>query len=148
MYKRQLSDSTSTGWGRLSLPPDPNLRDNHLYFTYGPQKPQLTTIVHDGSLSQVALKALTRAAAPPGFDSLQLSLTELSGSNPEISALDLSQTTFLIWAAPLPSDTAAVLVRSYLESGGQVLFLPTTQAQGHSFASLSWNPLELSLIHI
>ena len=141
---RPLSDSTSTGWGRLSLPPDPNLRDNHLYFTYGPQKPQLTTIVHDGSLSQVALKALTRAAAPPGFDSLQLSLTELSGSNPEISALDLSQTTFLIWAAPLPSDTAAVLVRSYLESGGQVLFLPTTQAQGHSFASLSWNPLEVA----
>lgn len=139
-----LPNAEATGWGRVSLPADPNLRDNHLYFTYGPQQPLLTTLVHDVSLPADALGALTRAASPPGFDALELETLEVSGRSPDFSSLNLTQTALLIWAAPLPTDTAATLVRSYLESGGQVLFLPTNEPSQNTFASLAWKSLEVS----
>lgn len=139
-----LPNAEATGWGRVSLPPDPNLRDNHLYFTYGPRKPVLTTFVHAGNLTSDAFDAITRAASPPGFDNLELTTLQLAGPNPETSALDLSSTALLIWAGPLPVDTAAVLVRSYLEAGGEVLFLPPGNSVplDASFAALSWESIQ------
>ncbi len=111
-----LTDSKASGWGRISLGPDSNQRDNHLYFTYGPEQPVLTTLVHDGSLPNDAITSLTRAASPPGFDSHQLNLIELMNQKSIASTLDLSQTSLLIWAAPFPTDSTAMIVRSYLES--------------------------------
>ncbi len=142
-FNRQLplSNAQDSGWGRISLPPDPNLRDNHLYFTYGEQKPLLTTLVHDGSLPNEAHKALVRAATPPGLDNFRLKELQLSGPNPDVASLDLSESSLLIWTAPLPTDTAAVLVRSYLENGGQVLFLPNSNNIETTFASLAWEPI-------
>ena len=137
-----LPDANSKGWGHLSLPPDPNLRDNHFYFTYGEQKPLLTTFVHDGTLSEDARLALIRAVTPPGLDSFQLEELILTGSAPEVTSLDLTKTALLIWTAPLPTDTAAVLVRSYLEGGGQVLFLPNTENPEPIFETLAWQPEE------
>ncbi|MGJ8725329.1 MAG: vWA domain-containing protein [Roseibacillus sp.] len=137
-----LPNAEASGWGRVSLPPDPNLRDNHLYFTYGEQKPLLTTLVHDGTLPDDAMTALTRAVAPPGLDTFQIEQLILAGPSPDIAALDLTDSALLIWAAPLPTDTAAVIVRSYLETGGQVLFLPNESNPDATFATLAWNPIE------
>jgi hypothetical protein len=137
-----LPNENASGWGRVSLPPDPNRRDNHLYFTYGPQQPLLTTLVHDGELPSEALASLTRAASPPGLTNYELQTLQLSGPNPDVSALNLTNTSLLIWAAPLPIDTAAVLVRTFLDSGGQVLFLPPgEQEKGNSFATLAWGDI-------
>ena len=137
-----LPYADATGWGRVSLPPDPNLRDNHLYFTYGEQKPLLTTLVHDGSLPKDAMAALSRAAAPPGLDNFEIEIFPLTGLNPDVSSLDLTESSLLIWTAPLPTDTAAVIVRSYLEAGGQVLFLPNEKDPDGTFANFAWNPIE------
>ncbi len=137
-----LSSAQATGWGRVSLPPDPNLRDNHLYFTYGEQQPLRTTIVHDGTLPEEALQTLSRAAAPPGLTHFTVEELVLAGPNPDIAALNLTESALLIWAAPLPTDTAAVIVRSYLESGGEVLFLPCESDLEPTFASLGWGPIE------
>ena len=137
-----LPNAEATGWGRVSLPPDPNLRDNHLYFTYGKQKPMLTTLVHDGTLPPDAMTALVRAAAPPGLDNFQIQELELAGPNPDVASLDLTESALLIWAAPLPADTASVIVRSYLESGGQVLFLPNDSNSEATFATLAWDSEE------
>jgi hypothetical protein len=137
-----LPDADTSGWGRISLPPDPNRRDNHVYLTYGPQQPLVTTLVHDGNLPEEALTSLSRAAAPPGLENYQLETLQLAGTNPDVSALDLTATSLLIWAAPLPTDTAAVLVRTFLDSGGQVLFLPPGQdAAAGSFATLAWGEI-------
>ncbi|MBK1833607.1 BatA domain-containing protein [Roseibacillus ishigakijimensis] len=137
-----LPNAEATGWGRVSLPPDPNLRDNHVYFTYGEEQPLLTTLVHDGSLPEEARATLLRAVSPPGLASFQVQELELSGPSADPSALDLRQTALLLWAAPLPTDTAAVLVRSYLESGGQVLFLPNESDPEATFATFAWEPVE------
>lgn len=144
LRKVPLPNAEATGWGRISLPPDPNLRDNQLYFTYGPNKPVLTTLVHADNLPREAFGALTRAASPPGMANLELTTLQLSGPNPDVAALDLTTTALLIWAAPLPTDTAAVIVRNYLESGGQVLFLPPggNLPLEASFATLAWEPLQ------
>lgn len=142
--KIPLPNPEAAGWGRLSLPPDPNLRDNQLYFTYGPRKPMRTTLVHADNLPEEAFAALTRAASPPGLSNLELTTLQLSGPNPNTAALDLTTTALLIWAAPLPTETAAVIVRNYLESGGQVLFLPPggNLPLDDSFATLSWEPIQ------
>ncbi len=137
-----LPNAEASGWGRVSLPSDPNLRDNHLYFTYGEQTPLLTTLVHDGTLPEEALKSLSRAVAPPGLENFQLELLEFAGPAPDTAALDLTKSALLIWAAPLPTDTAAVIVRSFLENGGQVLFLPNESNLEATFATLAWNPVE------
>lgn len=137
-----LTDNKASGWGRVSLPPDPNRRDNHLYFTYGEQKALRTTFVHDDTLSPEALTALSRAVTPPGLDNFQLEMLPLAGPNPDVASLDLTDTALLIWAAPLPTDTAAVIVRSYLEGGGQVLFLPNESNPEATFATLAWDPIE------
>ena len=137
-----LSNTDASGWGRVSLSPDPNLRDNHLYFTYGAQKPLLTTLVHDGTLPDEARLALIRAVTPPGLDNFELQQLELVGPEPDVAALNLSESALLIWAAPLPTNSAAVIVRSYLEDGGQVLFLPNTGNPEATFASLAWEAEE------
>lgn len=137
-----LPNAEAKGWGRISLPPDPNLRDNHLYFTYGEQQPLLTTLVHDGTLPAEAMATLTRAVAPPRLDTFQIEKLELAGPNPDVASLDLSKSALLIWAAPLPTDTAAVIVRSYLENGGQVLFLPNETDPDATFATLAWEPIQ------
>ncbi|MDP0491852.1 MAG: BatA domain-containing protein [Verrucomicrobiota bacterium JB023] len=137
-----LPDETASGWGYASLSPDPNLRDNFAYFTYGEQKPLQTLLIHDGSLSTEANRALTRAAAPPGVAGLELTIRD---HGEDSLTLDLSDTALLIWVAPMPRDSEAVLISSYLQRGGQVLFLPPGNPDETSFATLAWaNALESS----
>lgn len=137
-----LPNAEAKGWGRVSLPPDPNLRDNHLYFTYGEQKQLQTTLVHDGSLPPDAMAALKRAAAPPGMKNLRYEEISFLDSEADVASLDFTESALVIWAAPLPTDSAAVLVRSYLEDGGQMLFLPNNGNPEASFATFAWNPEE------
>ena len=134
-----LPNAKATGWGRVSLPPDPNNRDNHLYFTYGAQKPLVTTLVHDGTLPEDAKLALIRAATPPGLSNYKLEELVFAGPNSNSADLNLAESSLLIWTAPLPTDSAAVIVRSYLENGGQALFLPNSSNLDSTFAGLSWD---------
>ncbi|MEM9081588.1 MAG: BatA domain-containing protein [Verrucomicrobiota bacterium] len=135
-----ISDAESSGWGSLTLPPDSNLRDNAVYFTYGPPRTQQTTLIYEAGLSSETLRALQRASAPPGLANFKS--TSLPWSRDGITGLDLTETSLLLWAAPLPTDTDAVLIRTFLESGGQVLFLPPLSDSDTSFETLAWTKLE------
>ena len=55
-----------------------------------------------------------------------------------VATLDWSDVAFLAWQAPLPSGDAAARVKSYIDRGGQALFLPPRLPGGEAFLGASW----------
>lgn len=131
-----LPAGSETGHGWLSIPSDGNPRDNAAFFAYGPSRPAKSLIV---SAPGEAADYLALAAAPPGFGNLSATRVDPAQAASAITA-DLA---CILWAAPLPTGSAADAVQRFLTSGGQVVFLPAGNPADTSFADLKWaNPTE------
>jgi hypothetical protein len=127
-----LPPDSETGYGWLSIPADGNSRDNAAFFAYGPARPAISMIV---SPVGEAADYLALAASPPGFGNLSTKRVDPAQAATAITP-DLAA---ILWAAPLPTGTAAEAVRRFLTSGGQVLFLPPGIPSENSFVDLKWS---------
>ena len=127
-----LPPDSETGYGWLSIPADGNSRDNTAFFAYGPARPVISMIV---SPAGEAADYLALAAAPPGFGNLSTKRVDPAQAATAITP-DLAA---ILWAAPLPTGSAAEAVQRFLTSGGQVLFLPPGIPSENSFVDLKWS---------
>ena len=127
-----LPTGNETGHGWLSIPSDGNPRDNAAFFAYGPARPVKSLVV---SAPGESADYLALAAAPPGLGNLSTRRIDPAQAAASITA-DLAA---IIWAAPLPTGTAAEALHQFLKSGGQVLFLAPENSSETVFSDLKWS---------
>jgi hypothetical protein len=127
-----LPAGSETGYGWLSIPADGNSRDNAAFFAYGPARPMTSLVV---SPAGEAADYLALAAAPPGFGNLGTKRVDpaqaATAVTPDLAAI--------LWAAPLPTGSAAESVQRFLTSGGQVLFLSPGVSSENTFIDFKWS---------
>jgi hypothetical protein len=126
-----LPPGSDAGYGWFSIPADGNPRDNAAFFAYGPDRSVKSIIVAPPG---EAADYLALAAAPPGFGNQH---SERINPAPAIS-LTTDGVSTILWAAPLPSGTAAEQVSRFLAAGGQVVFFPPGSPPGTAFLDLNW----------
>ncbi len=127
-----LPPDSETGFGWLSIPSDGNSRDNAAFFAYGPAQPAKSLVV---SPAGETADYLALAAAPPGFGGLSATRVDPDQAATAITP-DLAAA---LWAAPLPIGASADALQRFLESGGQVLFLPPGLLSENTFIDLKWS---------
>ena len=129
-----LPDDSETGHGWVSIPADGNPRDNVAYFAYGPDRPVRTAIVAPRG---EAASYLALSAAPPGYGTQQAERIDPANA----SNLNTSDLSAILWAAPLPTGSAANLVENFISDGGHVMFLPPGGTSTETtFLGASWSP--------
>ncbi len=126
-----LPPGSATGSGWLSIPADGNPRDNAAFFAYGPAHAVKSLIVAPPG---EAADYLTLAAAPPGLGNQHSERIDPS----QAATLTTTDISTILWAAPLPTGTAAEPLTRFLAAGGQVVFFPPGTPPGLPFLDLNW----------
>jgi hypothetical protein len=130
-----LPAEEESGYGWLSLPADGNARDNAVFFAYGPARPIRSLVVAPPG---EAANYLTLAAAPPGFGNQNAERVD-PAAFPTAQTGDVAT---IIWAAPLPTGSAAEQLTRFLSAGGHVLFCPPGLPSENPFLETTWGPAD------
>ncbi|MDB4386817.1 BatA domain-containing protein [Akkermansiaceae bacterium] len=134
-----LGAGESRGHGWVGLTADNNPRDNAAFFAYGAKRNIVSYLVTD-SPSDEAARFLKRAAAPLGFTRNQCDIL----TPVELSKIDWSTSSLVIWQAALPRGAAAAQLTQFVEAGGSVLFAPPAGPSTESIFGISWGEVELA----
>src|SRR5262249_38784795 len=118
-YRIALEGKRERGWGRVSIPADANPADNDFYFVFDKPGARNAIIVSEDSQAVFPLQLAASISPDPSFACTAeiISLDQLAGAAWE-------KTSLLVWQAPLPTDNSAKLVKSFIDRGGQVIFMP------------------------
>lgn len=133
----KIDSKTETGYGSLSIPSDANPRDNHGYFAYGKTPPSFTAVVAESSEAE---EYLTLASAPPGYG-LQTSKIYTPS---DIKDIPWSETSLLLWQAPIPAEKDQQPLLDFLDQGGAIVFFPTSKDSSAKFLDTSFGEIENS----
>lgn len=123
------------GWGRIRLGPDLSPADNTTWFSFGPEKPLVTTVISGDRAGRVL--ALASAPSPSSGRASTVLAPDQAGR------IDWNESRLVIWQAALPDGAIADQMKSFIEHGGSVLFFPpgTADAPG-AFLGMSWSKAE------
>jgi hypothetical protein len=132
-----IKDEEESGHGWLAIPSDGNPRDNAVFFAYGPARSVKSLIVAPAGESS---GYLALAAAPPGFE--KQTATRIDPA--EFSKTSTADLSMILWAAPLPSAANSKALENFLSSGGQVVFLPSTDPSTETFLGMKWGAVTLA----
>jgi hypothetical protein len=128
-----LEAGREQGWGRISIPADANPADNEFYFAFARSPPRRTVIVAEDA---PPLRALQLAAAIPPEPGVESDATFVA---PEaIGTVEWEDAALAVWQAPLPTGDHAKLVQSFVDRGGQVLFVPPPEPSDAQFGGVRW----------
>ena len=129
-HKVDLGAAKGLGWGALELPADANARDNAAYFVFGSDSALRATVVSDqpALIRNAQLAALSPATRQPAEFLTPAAFAERTGSD----------ATLLIWHAPLPDAAGEKRLRSFVEEGGAVVFLPPGRVDTGKFLGFGW----------
>jgi hypothetical protein len=118
-YRIALESKRERGWGRVSIPADANPADNVFYFVFDKPSPRKAVVVAEDPQAAWSLQLAAAVSPDPAFacEAEVVPMEQLSGTAWE-------QTSLLLWQGPLPAGSAARLVQSLLERGGQAIFFP------------------------
>ncbi len=134
-HRVAIESETGPQWGYVELPPDTQEADNRFYFTYGDAGVQETVVVaEDDAVAGV----LRMAAEAPLSESMKYAARVVPAA--DASHLDLEGTALLLWQAALPQGELAVTVEQFIETGGQVIFMPPSVITDAPFAGCHWAP--------
>lgn len=121
------------GWGRISIPADANPADNEFYFAFAEPPARRTIIVAE---DQAPLRPLQLAAAIAPEQGVE---AEAAFVAPDaLGSIEWEQAALLVWQAPLPAGDDARLVQSFVDRGGQVVFVPPLSPDGAEFSGVRW----------
>ncbi len=121
------------GWGKVSIPADANLADNEFYFVFDEPPPREALVV--GENPQVA-EILRLVAAIPPNPAITCGATQITPD--ELATADWNTVSLLLWQAALPEGDAAKVVSSFVDRGGQVMFLPPATPNETEFRGIRW----------
>ncbi|HEY3854242.1 MAG TPA: BatA domain-containing protein [Verrucomicrobiae bacterium] len=131
--KIDLGSRSNGGWGSFTLPVDGNLRDNQVYFVYGPDTPLLAAVV--SADKDRARDFQFAASSHSGEPAALISPADFGGTSIDKDAL-------LIWQGTLPSGAEADKVRSFAQEGGVAIFFPPDQESAQQFDGASWGQVQ------
>jgi len=126
-----LDPSRDSGFGSIQLPPDGNDRDNTAYFVYSPPPALHIAIIGPDDPSRRYLQA----AADPFPDDPKLSCDTMEQPP---ATIDWDKYALVIWDAPLPTGATAKGLEQFAQSGGALIFFPSTAADSYAFAATSF----------
>lgn len=128
-----LGRSGVRGWGRVTIPADPNLADNAWYFAFDEPPPRVTLVVaHEADTARVLEIA---ASIPPVKDRVARADVVPRGA---LAAAAWDEAALVLWQGPLPTGVDAELVEGFVKRGGQVIFFPPEEADGTFFGGVAW----------
>ena len=133
-HKLPLPTGAASGWGRLELPADANLRDNTAWFVFGPAH-RTPALVSVGSPASARLVRLS--AAPDGKLREAVAVSEAA-----LSAQALDEAALVAWQPGAGSEAVAERLEAFVAQGGTVLLLPPDPALPATGAGLSWKSAE------
>jgi len=132
-HRIPLERSHVRGWGRVSIPADPNLADNDDWFVFDEPAPRRTVVVAE---DPQAARPLQLAAAISPDPAVKCSAEVVAAET--LAAVEWEQVALLLWQAPLPEADAAKLVRNFIDRGGQVIFFPPRSPSQGEFEGVRW----------
>ena len=131
-----LGSTSSNGWGAVELPADGNLGDNSAYFIFGPEPTLSAKVV----AADPATRRWLQLAAGVVADGTRRPADILAAA--DVPTAGLSGETLLLWQGPLPQGAAAARMRSFVEEGGVVMFLPPGQPDAGRFEGIGWSEVQ------
>ena len=132
-HRIPIDGKRERGWGRVSLPADENPADDEFYFAFDMPSPRRTMIVVDDPLVGRPLEL----AAGISSDPAQESAAEMV-SLEQLPVLEWDQFSLVLWQAPLPTGDVAELLKTFVDRGGQAVFLPPENPGTAELFGLSW----------
>ena len=126
-----LDPARESGFGSIQLPPDGNDRDNAAYFVYSPPPALRVAIIGPDDASRRCLLA----AADPFPDDPKLSCDAMEQP---AAGVDWDKYALVIWSAPLPGGDVTARLQQYVQSGGALIFFPSSTGDGNAFATASF----------
>ncbi|MGB9602731.1 MAG: BatA domain-containing protein [Verrucomicrobiia bacterium] len=109
-------DKYASGWGKVEISADANVRNNIAYFVYSAPPVLKAAIISSNSIGG---RILTIAAAPSKSDTNRMA--ELVPVE-KADSLNIGDYALVVWNEKPPSGELAEKLRSYVRSGGVVLF--------------------------
>ena len=132
-HRIPLEKSRERGWGRVSIPADANPGDDDFYFVFDNPPPRRTIIVAEDP--QVERPLQLTAAIPPE-PSIHCE-AEVVGIE-QLPTLEWDQISLVLWQASLPSGAEAELLKSFVDRGGQAVFLPPRNPGSDDLFGIRW----------
>jgi hypothetical protein len=132
-HRIPLEKSRERGWGKVSIPADANPADNDFYFAFDQPVPRQTVIVAEDPQAAQPLQLSAEISPDPDLKSS----AEVIGVD-QLAGVEWEKVSLLMWQAPLPEGDTAKLVRSFVERGGQAVFLPPRTPTGSEFLGARW----------
>jgi hypothetical protein len=132
-HRIPLERSHERGWGRISIPADANMADNEFCFVFDRPVPRLAIVLAE---DPQAGRPLELAAAISPDPVVQNSAEVVV--NEQLSTVEWERISLLLWQAPLPTGNAAKLVQSFVERGGQAIFLPPSAPGDEHLFGVGW----------
>ena len=131
-----LAGATGGGHGWVSITDNANKRNNVSFYAYGKEAPVRSFLVVENSTDTETLKSLTKAL-DPGFAN-----QEVTVRNPNLAhQINFDSASLIVWKAPLPEPPVSDQMFEYVQKGGIVLFLPSSDDSKAAFGGLSWDPV-------
>ncbi len=132
-YRIPLEGKRERGWGRVSIPADANTADNVFYFVFDKPAPRRAILVAEDPQAAWPLQLAAAISPDPAFSCAAdvVPIDQLAGAAWE-------QASLVLWQAPLPQDGAAKLLQSFVERGGQAIFLPPRAPAAQEFLGMRW----------
>ena len=132
-HRLPIERTREKGWGRVSIPTDANSADDDFYFAFDNPPPRRTIIVAEDAQAERPLQ-LTAGIAP---DPAVKCATEVVAVE-QLSSIEWDQISLVLWQAALPTGAAADLVRSFVDRGGQAVFLPPRNPGSEELFGMRW----------
>ena len=133
-HRIPLERSKERGWGRVSIPADANPADDDFYFVFDNPPPRRTIIVAEEPQIE---RPLQLTAAIPPHPSIHCE-AEVVGIE-QLSTLEWDQISLVLWQASLPTGPEADLLQSFVDRGGQAVFLPPRNPGSNELFGIRWH---------
>src|SRR5262249_54628301 len=121
------------GWGKVSVPADTNPADNDFYFVFDRPQPRRTFIVSDDLRAITPLQLAATISPDPAIPCSAEIITR-----EHLATADWEGISLLVWHGPLPEADAAQAVQTFVNRGGQVVFLPPRTPGDVVFMGAQW----------
>ncbi len=128
-----LPVGTKQGWGRVSIPADPNPADNDAYFAFAEPIPRRIALV---TADPTKLRSIEIAAAIAPNRAVKHVVDVIAPA--QLAAIVWEEVALVVWHAPLPKGNDRAMIESFLDAGGQVICLPPAAPDATELGGIRW----------